>query len=157
MSEERPRQFATLYLASDHAGFAYKEAVKEWLSAENFLVIDAGAEAFDGEDDFPDFVIPAVGAMVGDRGGEAGAIVFGGSGQGEAMAANRVKGARAVLYYGGNKTIPALGREHNAANVLSIGARFVTLDETKEAIWNWLHTEPLHDPKYARRNEKLDW
>jgi ribose 5-phosphate isomerase B len=61
------------------------------------------------------------------------------------------------VYYGGNTTIPVLGREHNAANVLSIGARFVTIDETKEAIWNWLHTEPLHEAKYMRRNEKLDW
>ncbi|MFM2339856.1 MAG: hypothetical protein RLZZ360_492 [Candidatus Parcubacteria bacterium] len=157
MSETRPRQFATIYLASDHAGFAYKEAVKVWLEAENFLVIDGGAEVFAAEDDFPDFVIPTVMAMTADEGGEAGAIVFGGSGQGEAMAANRVKGARAIVYYGGNKIIPTLGREHNDANVLSIGARFVTLDETKEAIWHWLHTETFHDDTYTRRNKKLDW
>ncbi len=110
MGEVRPRQFATIYLASDHAGFTHKEMVKAWLTNENFLVIDASADTFDDDDDFPDFVIPAVTAMVLDSEGEAGAIVFGGSGQGEAMAANRVKGARAVTYYGGNKTIPSLGR-----------------------------------------------
>jgi ribose 5-phosphate isomerase B len=150
------RQFSTVYLASDHAGFVLKEAVKAWLLAENFVVIDGGAESFDGEDDFPDFVIPTVRAMVDDPQSDAAAIIFGGSGQGEAMAANRIRGARAVVYYGGERGIPALGRQHNHANVLSIGARFVSDDEAKWAIWEWLHTEPLHDPKYQRRNHALD-
>jgi ribose 5-phosphate isomerase B len=156
MNQPRLRQFSTIYLASDHAGFALKEEVKAWLLAENFVVIDGGAESFDGEDDFTDYVIPVVRAMVDDHVAEAAAIVFGGSGQGEAMAANRIRGARAIVYYGGEKRIPGLGREHNHANVLSVGARFVSTDEAKWAIWEWLHTEPLHDPKYNRRNQALD-
>ncbi len=156
MDTPRIRQFSTIYLASDHAGFALKEEVKIWLEKENFLVIDGGAETFEGEDDFPDYVMPVVAAMLDDREGEAAAIVFGGSGQGEAMAANRYPGARAIVYYGGERRIPSLGREHNHANVLSIGARFVTSDEAKWVIWEWLHTEGLHEEKYQRRNEKLD-
>ena len=148
------RQFSLIYLAADHAGFALKNEVAAWLSGEGFVVIDGGAEVFDGEDDFTDYVIPAVRAMVADT--DAAAIVFGGSGQGEAMAANRVPGARAAVYYGHAKEIPALCRQHNDANVLSIGARFVTPDDAKWAIWEWLHTPALQDAKYARRNQALD-
>lgn len=154
MSETRPRQFETIFLAADHAGFALKEAVKNWLTNENFIVIDAGAEALDPEDDFTDYVVPAVEAMVKDP--IAGAVVFGGSGQGEAMAANRIEGARAIVYYGGDTTIVSLGREHNAANVLALGARFVTPDDAKWIIWEWLHTAPSADEKYTRRNAALD-
>jgi ribose 5-phosphate isomerase B len=156
MEQSRQRQFETIYLASDHAGFALKEEVKSWLTLEQFIVIDGGATSFDGEDDFPDYIIPAVRAMVDDTAGRAAAVVFGGSGQGEAMAANRVRGARAVVYYGSERRIPVLGREHNDANVLSIGARFVSSDEAKWAIWEWLHTELLPDAKYQRRNDALD-
>lgn len=156
MEQPRLRQFSTIYLATDHAGFALKEELKHWLEAENFVVIDGGADTFVAEDDFPDYVMPVVAAMLTDDSGEAGAIIFGGSGQGEAMAANRLTGARAIVYYGGDRRIPALGREHNHANVLSVGARFVTSDEAKWVIWEWLHTAPLHDAKYERRNQKLD-
>jgi ribose 5-phosphate isomerase B len=156
MEQQRLRQFGTVYLATDHAGFVLKEEVKKWLEEENFLVIDGGAEAFDAEDDFTDYVMPVVAAMTEDDSGEAAAIVFGGSGQGEAMAANRIRGARASVYYGGDRRIPILAREHNNANVLSIGARFVSVDEAKWAIWEWLHTPSLHEEKYQRRNQKLD-
>ncbi len=156
MNQSLPRQFSTVYLATDHAGFALKEEIKVWLEAENFVVIDGGAQTLDVEDDFPDYVLPVVAAMVSDDGGEAAAIVFGGSGQGEAMAANRIKGARAVVYYGGDRRVPVLTREHNNANVLSLGARFVSSDEAKWAIWEWLHTPPVHEAKYERRNKKLD-
>ncbi len=156
MEPNRVRQFNTIYLAADHAGLVLKNAVKDWLVSESFTIVDGGADTFDGEDDFPDYVMPTVQAMVDDTEGGAAAIVFGGSGQGEAMAANRIHGARAIVYYGGERAIPALGREHNHANVLSIGARFVTEDEAKWAIWEWLHTSGLADPKYARRNRALD-
>jgi len=153
MSQEI-RQFATVYLASDHAGFELKQAVKTWLEAEQFIVIDGGPDSYDAEDDFTDYVIPAVRAMVADE--RAAAIVFGGSGQGEAMAANRVRGARAAVYYGSNSSIPRLSREHNDANVLALGARFVSADDAKWAIWEWLHTPSLAEAKYTRRNAKLD-
>jgi ribose 5-phosphate isomerase B len=155
MPELRPRQFTTIYLATDHAGFELKETIKAWLVAEGFEVVDGGATTYNSEDDFTDFVIPTVRAMT-NAGANAGAVIFGGSGQGEAMAANRVPGARAVVYYGGNTAIPALGREHNNANTLSLGARFIDAAEAKWAVWEWLHTATLTDAKYERRNTKLD-
>ncbi len=150
----RPRQFDVIYLGSDHAGFELKNIVKDWLTSEGFVVVDGGAETFNTEDDFPDYIVPAVRAMIADE--RAAALVFGGSGQGEAMAANRIKGARAAVYYGGEKTIPILSREHNDANVLSLGARFINPDEAKWVIWEWLHTPALSEEKYQRRNRKLD-
>lgn len=155
MSEVRLRQFATIHLATDHAGLALKDSVRAWLIAENWPVIDHGAYQYLAEDDYPDFVLPAARAVAASAGGDA-AIVFGGSGQGEAMAANRVKGVRAAVYYGAVPTLVSLSREHNDANVLALGARFVTEADAKQVIWEWLHTSAASDEKYARRNHKLD-
>lgn len=145
----------TIYLATDHAGFAHKEAVKAWLLREGGTVIDVGATHYDENDDFPDFIRLAAQAVGKDPETRA-AIIFGGSGEGEAMVANRITGVRATVYYGGHESIIKLSREHNDANVLSIGARFVTVDETKQAIWEWLQTPKGTDPKYHRRNVKID-
>ncbi len=84
------------------------------------------------------------------------AIILGGSGQGEAMAANRINGVRAVVYYGGNQEIVTLSRVHNDANVLSLGARFLDLAEAKDMVRLWLQTNPSIEEKYHRRNSKLD-
>lgn len=145
----------TIYLASDHAGFQHKEAVLDWLVLEGLQVIDVGAMTYDAEDDFPDFIQIAAKA-VSNNPASTCAVIFGGSGQGEAMSANRYKGVRATVYYGYNEEIISLSREHNDANVLSIGARHVSLDDTKKVIWQWLHTEASSDPKYHRRNLKID-
>ncbi len=148
-------QFHTVYLGTDHAGFTLKEAIKRWLATVPVSVIDCGAVVFDPEDDFPDYIIPAArGVQKGDVG--VGAIIFGGSGQGEAMAANRLAGIRATVYYGGNNQIVSLGRQHNDANVLSIGARFVTEDEAVNAVTDWLSTPTLTAEKYTRRNQKIE-
>lgn len=145
----------TIYLATDHAGFLHKEAVKDWLVAEGCTVVDVGATIFDEGDDFPDYISGASKA-VSQNPTAAAAIIFGGSGQGEAMVANRYPGVRATVYYGGDEAIIKLSREHNDANVLSIGARFVSIDVTKKIIWDWLHLEKGSDPKYHRRNLKID-
>jgi ribose 5-phosphate isomerase B len=145
----------TLYVATDHAGFAHKEAVRQWLLAEGCTVVDVGAPQYDADDDFPDYISLASKAVSQNPETSAG-IIFGGSGQGEAMVANRFKGVRATVYYGGDESIIALSREHNDANVLSIGARFVSIDEAKKVIWDWLHLERGTDPKYHRRNLKID-
>lgn len=145
----------TLYLATDHAGFAHKEAVKSWLMSEGCTVVDVGASHHDEGDDFPDFVMLAAQKVASEPENTA-AIIFGGSGQGEAMAANRFSGVRATVYYGGQPAIITLSREHNDANVLSIGARFVSIDETKAVIWEWLHVRKGTDAKYHRRNVKID-
>ena len=87
-----------VYLATDHGGFELKEKIKEFLIKENFDVKDFGAETFDPEDDYPDFVIPMARKVAADA--QSLGIAVGASGQGEAMAANRVKGVRAAVYYG---------------------------------------------------------
>lgn len=145
----------TIHLATDHAGFAHKNAVRDWLLQEGYVVVDHGAMTLDPEDDFPDFIQLAAQA-VAKTPAHNRAIIFGGSGQGEAMQANRYKGVRAAVFYGGPEEIVPLSREHNDANVLSIGARFVSVDKAKELIWTWLHTSPRTEEKYRRRNTKLD-
>jgi ribose 5-phosphate isomerase B len=149
------RQFTTIHLATDHAGFGHKESVRIWLESEGFTVIDHGACRYNPEDDFPIFVMKA-GKEVCVGGSRHAAVIFGGSGQGEALAVNRLKGIRAGVFYGGNNEIIPLMREHNDANVLSIGARFVSVDEAKAMIWQWLHTPFLGTEKYARRNKQID-
>lgn len=145
----------TIYLATDHAGLELKNLVRDWLIAENYEVKDCGAHVLDTNDDFPDFIQLAA-EEVSRKPADTKAVIFGGSGQGEAMQANRFKGVRAAVYYGGPDEIVSLSRQHNDSNVLSIGARFVTEDKAKEMIWSWLHTEASADEKYHRRNTKLD-
>lgn len=153
MSESLSKK--TIHLATDHAGLEHKNEVKAWLESEGFIVTDHGAYEFVATDDFPDFIQLAARAVSESNNTELG-IIFGGSGQGEAMAANRFKGVRATVYYGGDESIIKLSRQHNNANILSIGARFVDVDSAKKVIWDWLHAEVLQDEKYARRNDKLD-
>ncbi len=145
----------TIHLASDHAGFEYKEIISEWLKEEGLKIVDHGAKVYDVGDDFPDFISLAA-AAVSASPETARGIVFGGSGQGEAMLANRYKQVRATVYYGGQLDIIALSRAHNDANVLSIGARFVPIEEVKEGIVLWLSSPVLTDEKYKRRNQKIE-
>ncbi len=145
----------TIHLATDHAGFYHKQMVAAWLADEGYKVVDHGAVAEDGDDDFPDFISLAAEA-VSKKPNSAKAIIFGGSGQGEAMVANRFPQVRAAVFCGGDESIPALSRQHNDSNILSIGARFVDVDLTKQVIWDWLHTDPLTDRKYKRRNKKIE-
>jgi ribose 5-phosphate isomerase B len=144
----------TIHLATDHAGYAHKEAVSAWLKSEGYDVVDHGAHALDPQDDFPDFISLAAAAVNKNPKASRG-VVFGGSGQGEGMMANSYPYVRATVYYGGDETIPVLSRQHNDANMLSIGARFIDIDSTKKIIWEWLHTESLIEDKYHRRNKKL--
>ena len=145
----------TIYLASDHAGFYHKEAILKWLNEENIETKDFGAFTFDREDDFTDFVAKAAKA-VSLNPQSACAIIFGGSGQGEAIMANRFPYVRAVVFYGGEAEIITLSRTHNDANILSIGARFVSIDDTKKYVWDWLQTFSSTQEKYYRRNLKID-
>lgn len=141
-------------LGADHAGFEMKEALKAFLHDEGHEVIDCGDTVRNEADDYTDFVGPAAHAVSSssvDR-----AIVFGGSGQGEAMAANRFPRVRAAVFYGGSRDIVLLSREHNDANVLSLGARFLSVDEAKDVVSLWLATPFSTDIRYTRRNKKLD-
>ncbi len=148
-----------IYLGTDHAGFELKEKIKAFLEAEiDCEVRDFGTFELDELDDYPDFIFPVAEQVAEDwnNGIENFGIIFGGSGQGEAMVANRVKGARSTVYYGESKEIIKLSREHNNANVLSLGARFVEFEEAKEMIKLWLDTEFSGEERHERRIGKLD-
>ncbi len=145
----------TIYFGTDHAGFSLKNELLAFVRDElGYEVIDCGAFEENGDDDYPDFVGGAAQA-VSENPEECRAIVLGGSGQGEAMCANRYPHVRAVVYYGGSEDIITLSREHNDANVLSLGARFLTGDEAREAVRRWLSTEFSEEERHVRRIEKL--
>lgn len=148
-----------IYLGSDHAGFELKEKVKIFLADKGHVVIDFGANEFNAEDDYPDFIWKVADNISQDYNNgdtDSKAIIFGGSGQGEAIIANRFANVRAAVFYGGDKEIVKLSREHNDTNVLSIGARFVSENEAKEAIELWLNTEFSGDERHKRRIAKIE-
>lgn len=145
-----------IFLSSDHAGFELKEQIKDYLISVGQDVQDCGAEKYVETDDYPDTIVPGIKALV-EYGVEKGrAIIFGGSGQGEAIIANRFKGIRAGLYYGGNLDVIRLLREHNNANVLSLGARMVQFDEAKAAVDMFLETDFTKEERHERRIVKID-
>lgn len=144
-----------IYIASDHAGFELKKALIEHLKSKGLEVEDIGAHVFDKDDDYPDFIYPCASRVARSKPGEAVGIVIGGSGQGEAIAANKALGVRAALYYGGSLDIITLSKEHNSANVLSLGARFLSVDEAKEAVDLWLATKFGSEERHLRRIEKI--
>jgi ribose 5-phosphate isomerase B len=143
-----------IFLASDHAGFALKNSLLAFLRDKGYEVEDVGPHVFDEHDDYPTFCIP-LGQKVAQNKGSFG-IVVGLSGQGEAMAANRVRGARAAVYYGQSTEILTLSREHNDANILSLGAKFISVDEAQEATVLWLTTAFSGDARHMRRIQELD-
>ena len=142
-----------IHLATDHAGLELKEKVKLYLSDLNYEVTDHGAYEYDALDDYPDFIFPCANAVSNDP--ESKGIILGGSGQGEAMAANRVKGVRAAVFYNGPDEIIKLSRQHNNANILSLGARFMSEEEMYKIIEVWLSTD-FESGRHQRRIEKLD-
>jgi ribose 5-phosphate isomerase B len=160
----------TIAVTTDHAGFQALQELKAFLQSLGHEVVDFGPQSFDAEDDYPDFMFPAARAVANgecERG-----IIMGGSGQGEAMAANRVKGVRCALFYGpviakvpidadGNMSddpyeIVKLSRQHNDANVLSLSGRFLTGEEMKAAVEIWLTTPFSNVERHSRRIQKLD-
>jgi ribose 5-phosphate isomerase B len=154
-----------IYLGTDHAGFELKEEITKYLQEQGKEIEDLGAFELNLDDDYPDFVGPvaekvalrqasASAKATADKQGVFG-IVFGGSGQGEAIVANRFKGVRAAVYYGGNLDIVKLSRQHNNANILSLGARFLTKEQALEAVKLWLET-PFEGGRHQRRIEKTD-
>lgn len=147
----------TIYLGADHAGFALKQKIKEFLEKAGYTIADMGAYANNDGDDYPDFILAVAEAVAGDciKGIDSRGIVFGGSGQGEAMAANRIDGVRAAVFYGGPKDIIALSREHNDANVLSLGARFISEQEALDAVKLWLATLFSNEERHKRRIMKF--
>jgi ribose 5-phosphate isomerase B len=140
-----------VHIGSDHAGFELKNYLIAVLTEDGHELVDHGPNAYDAEDDYPVFCIPTAEAAVADPGSLA--IVIGGSGNGEQIAANKVVGTRAALAY--SLDTARLGREHNDANVMSIGARMHTQDEALEMVRLFLATPFSGDPRHARRIELL--
>jgi len=148
-----------VHVGADHAGFYLKEALVAYLKKLNYEVVDHGAHLYDEFDDYPDFVIP-VAQAVADQPNTAKGIIIGGSGQGEAMVANQFPGVRAAVFYGDkifqNSDILKLSRQHNDANILSLGARFVSTGGAKDAVRIWLQTPFFNEYKYIRRIKKIE-
>jgi len=143
-----------IFLGSDHAGFELKEEIKKYLLNLGFEVKDMGAHKLEPKDDYPDFIIPVAKKVAGNPANKG--IIFGASGQGEAIAANKIKGVRAALYYGGNMEIIRLSRTHNNANILSLGARFLAKKEAIEAVRLWLKNDFSNEARHIRRIKKID-
>ena len=149
-----------IYIGSDHAGYEFKEKLKVYLAQLGYEVVDKGAFEFDPADDYPDFVLPVAEAVAKDS--KSKGIIFGKSGQGEAICANRVQGIKAIVFYGELKEnadtfeIIKLGRVHNDANILSLGAGFLSLDQAKFAVELFLTTEFPGEERHIRRIKKLD-
>ena len=142
-----------IHIATDHAGLDLKNIIRDYLISKGHEVTDHGAHEYDALDDYPDYIFPCAKAVASDL--ESRGIILGGSGQGEAMAANRVKGVRAAVFYNGPVEIVKLSREHNNANILSLGARFMTEDEIYGVIEMWVD-ESFGGGRHQRRIDKLD-
>ena len=143
-----------VYIASDHAGFEMKRELKPFLKENGFDVTDLGPKEYTHDDDYPDY-ISKVAEKVGKELLSQG-IVIGWTGQGEAVVANRFSGVRCAVFYCGPKHVLTLSREHNDANVLSLGANFLTTQEAKEAVLLWLRTEFTYDERHIRRIKKIE-
>lgn len=142
-----------VFLAADHAGFALKEKLKSFLEKRDFTLVDFGAFSYNKNDDYPDFVIPLAQEVAKSQ--KHFGIIIGGSGQGEAIAANKVKGARAVVVYFSNMKLVELTKQHNNANILSLGARFLTEKSAKKIVSLWLETKFPNEERHKRRLRKI--
>ena len=158
-----------VFLGTDHAGLEFKNQIKSFLIELGDEVIDCGHEEFDPNDDYPDFIGKA--AKNVSENPESRGIVFGGSGQGEQMTANKFKGVRCALFY--SKAVPTqavdvtgatssdpfeiikLTRQHNDANMLSFGIRFLTIEDAKEAAKIFLETPFSDEERHQRRIDKI--
>ena len=144
-----------IHIATDHAGMELSAFLVRELSALGHELIDHGPEHYDALDDYPGFCIAAAQAVVADResGLEALGIVLGGSGNGEQMAANKVKGIRAALVW--NESTAKLAREHNDANVLALGARQHSQEEVLDLVKLFVAEPFSEDERHIRRIGKI--
>jgi ribose 5-phosphate isomerase len=136
-----------VYLGSDHAGFELKQHLVGWLAANGHEPVDCGAFTYDAADDYPPFVLRAAERTAADPG--TFGVVIGGSGNGEAIAANKVKGVRAALVW--SEDTATLARKHNDANVISIGARMHDLETATRFVELFLETEYSMEERHSRR------
>lgn len=148
-----------IYLGSDHAGFEIKEGLKAWLKESGYEVVDSGPENFNVDDDYPDYIAPvarevSMSWIAGDK--SVYGIILGHSGEGEAIVANRFPEVRATVYYGGSNEILILSKEHNDANILSLGVHFLDLDQARNAVKLWLEKKFTGEERHIRRIAKIE-
>ncbi len=140
-----------VHLGSDHAGFELKTHMVTWLTDHGYEPVDHGALEYDADDDYPPFCIAAAEAAVKEP--ESLAVVIGGSGNGEQIAANKVHGARAALAW--STETAALARQHNNAQVVAVGARMHTADEAIAIVETFLTTAWSQESRHQRRIDLL--
>ena len=140
-----------VYLGSDHAGYELKNHLVEWLTVNGHRPVDCGPHIYDAVDDYPPFCLRAAERTAADPGSLG--IVIGGSGNGEQIAANKVQGVRAALAW--SEQTASLAREHNDANVLSVGGRMHTQDEATKFVEIFLATPYSHEERHQRRIDML--
>lgn len=143
-----------IFFASDHAGFEMKNSLIEFVKELGYETEDCGAYELNPNDDYPEFIKKAA-QKVSEDSENNKAVILGGSGQGEDMVADKFPNVRSAEYYGGNLEIIKLSREHNDANILSLGARFLSLDEAKEAVRLWLQTPFSGEARHERRINQI--
>jgi len=136
-----------VYIGSDHAGFELKSALVEHMSTAGHEVVDIGPHAYDAQDDYPPYCLETGRRVVADPGSLA--VVIGGSGNGEQIAANKVAGVRAALAW--SQRTAQLSRQHNDANVISLGAREHDIPTAISLVETFLATPFSHDPRHQRR------
>ncbi len=158
-----------VYFGADHAGFEFKKELLDFVRGLGYEVEDCGAFENNPTDDYPEIIADAARKLASDvaAGSDGRAIVIGASGQGEAMVANRFKGVRCALYYGAPKSkqtdmsgkqldMISSTREHNNANALSLGARFLSIDEAKDVVQKWLTAGFSGEERHLRRIKQID-
>ena len=140
-----------VHIGTDHAGFDMKKAIVQVLRDRGYEVVDHGAEAYDSEDDYPVYIIPAAQAVASDPGSLG--IVLGGSGNGEVIAANKVRGIRAAVVHSHDTAI--LARRHNNANIASLGARLHSREQLIDLVLAFVTTEFSGAERHIRRVELI--
>jgi ribose 5-phosphate isomerase B len=143
-----------VHLGSDHAGYELKQHLAEHLAARGHEVVDHGPLGYDPDDDYPPFCLRAAQAVVEDGDTTTSlAVVIGGSGNGEQIAANKVRGVRSALAWSTQTAV--LARQHNDANVLAVGARMHSRDDATSFVDAYLAEPFSHDPRHQRRIDML--
>ena len=140
-----------VHIGTDHAGFDVKNYIVQVLQQRGYEVVDHGADAYDSEDDYPAFILPAAEAVI-EQPGSLG-IVLGGSGNGEVIAANKVRGVRAALIHSHDTAV--LARKHNNANVASIGARMHSREQVIDMVLAFLTTDFTGAERHVRRLDMI--
>lgn len=141
-----------IYLGADHGGYQLKEELKNWLVENNIPAEDIGAHFLDPEDDYPDFIIPVAKRVTADP--NSLGIIIGRSGNGEAIVANKIKGIRAALCL--NEEMARKAREHNDANIISLGADYISTDTALIIVKAFINASFSNEERHIRRIEKIN-